>query len=264
MKAKKRKTEIESRALEVFKQGQVIFEDTCKLRRRKSYFVEITNPEWRRLFDEALDLLHYAGACQRVGRCMRLAIIHEQQWVGGMVLGSTFPNIDVRDRALGLKKFVESYKARRLKNPWARENRLYWQALQRIVNHARTFIFPMFQGQGLGTLAHSLLLTEGVQLWERKYGDIVYALDNLCDHGDSKLFAKNGWTLVGETKGYRSNRNSTFSQRVIKRRLKMVKNNVGLQPWPDGRRWLVWVKMINAEGLKDLEGKLKLVSPSHR
>ena len=253
MKTKKKERKINLRVFEVFERGQSIFEAACRLRKRKMYFVEVTNPEWRRLFDEALDLLHYAGACQRVGRCMRLAIIHERQWVGGIVLGSTFPNIDVRDRALGLKKFVKGFKSRGLGNPWARENQLYWKALQRVVNHARTFIFPMFQGKGLATLAHSLLLKEGVELWQKKYGDQVYALDNLCDHGDSKLFAKNGWTLVGETKGYRSDRKSVFSHRFVKHRLKMVRNNVGLQRWPDGRRWLVWIKLINPRALKDLE-----------
>jgi len=248
---------IERGIKQAFQRGQNIFQDIYRRQPQKTYFVEIKDSQWRKLFDYALGSLHYAGACQRVGRCMRLAIIHDGKWVGGIVLGSPFPNIEVRDRALGLKRFVENYKQRGLMSPWQRENKLYWKALQRIINHARTFIFPMFQGRGLATLAHRHLLTEGVQLWERKYKDPVFALDNLCDQGDSKLFARNGWTLVGETKGYRSAPNSVFSKRVIKQGFKGVKNNTGLQLWPDGRRWLVWVKVINPKGLKDLELSLR-------
>src|SRR5438067_13823761 len=89
-------------------------------------FVEVCDREWRKLFDEALDLVHYSHSCQRVGRCMRLAIIEDGQWVGGIVLGSTFPNILVRDKDVGLRKFVTNYKKRGLKNPWTRDNKLYW------------------------------------------------------------------------------------------------------------------------------------------
>src|SRR5437016_5066741 len=66
--------------------------------------IEVTDKSWRECFDAALDATHYAGACQRVGRCMRLAIVQSGEWVGGIVLGSTFPNIEVRDQYLGLKR----------------------------------------------------------------------------------------------------------------------------------------------------------------
>jgi hypothetical protein len=92
----------------------------------------------RGAFDEALDEVHYAGACSRVGRCMRLLIVENGQWAGGIVLGSTFPNIDVRDEALGLKRHVRNHHLRGLRSPWARENVPYWSRLQLVVNHART------------------------------------------------------------------------------------------------------------------------------
>src|SRR2546426_10124823 len=101
-------------------------------------FVEVLDCNWRKLFDEALDLVHYSQSCQRVGRCMRLAIVEHGQWVGGIVLGSTFPNILVRDEAVGLRKFVTNFRKRGLSNPWSRENKSYWRNLQRVVNHART------------------------------------------------------------------------------------------------------------------------------
>lgn len=222
-------------------------------------FLEVSSPEWRKAFDEALNQLHYARACHRVGRCVRLAIIFEGNWSGGLVLGSTFPNIDVRDRALGLRKLVLNYRERGLSNPWCRENVVYWKALQRVVNHARTFIFPSFRGKGLAIKAHRLLLTKGIKMWEQKYGDKVYALDNLCDTGDSKLFANNGWTFVGETKGYRSTSEKKFSARVENMGL-MVKTNAGLEEWPDGTRWEVWVKVISPAALEEIERRYGVLS----
>jgi hypothetical protein len=207
-------------------------------------FVEVTDKPWRQLFDQALDEIHYSGSCQRVGRCMRLAIIDHGQWVGGIVLGSTFPNIRVRDEALGLKQYVENYQERGLKSPWTRENTDYWTALQKIVNHARTFIFPRFQGAGRGIKSHSLLLTEGIALWKAKYKDDVQGLDTLCTHEDSRLFKDNGWTLVGRTEGYTSNPSAIFSKRAFKEEWRNIKNNVALKRIKGATRWFVWVRQM--------------------
>jgi len=206
-------------------------------------FVEVVDSYWRKLFDEALGLIHYSGSCQRVGRCMRLAVVEDGQWVGGIVLGSTFPNILVRDEAVGLRKFVTNYKKRGLKNPWSRDNKSYWRNLQRVVNHARTFIFPQFQGRGLGIRAHGLLLTEGVKMWEQKYRDRVYALDTLCTADESKLFLSNNWIRAGQTKGYSSNRGEVFSKpmKVLDDEKSGIKNNSALQKSESGTQWWVWV-----------------------
>jgi GNAT superfamily N-acetyltransferase len=207
-------------------------------------FVEVADSQWRKLFDEALDITHYAGSCQRVGRCMRLAIVENRNWVGGIVLGSTFANVLVRDEALGLRKYIENYKERGLTNPWNRNNHSYWKALQRIVNHARTFVFPEFQGRGIGIASHKLLLTEGIKLWEKKYRGKVYALDTLCTESDSKLFSKNGWTFAGQTKGYSSDPKKKFSNRLAKFKIETIgtRHNVGLSG--GSTKWMVWVRVL--------------------
>lgn len=207
-------------------------------------FIEISSKAWRLFYDEALDLIHYSGSVQRVGRCMRLAIVENGEWAGGIVLGSTFPNILVRDRAVGLRKFVKDYKDRGLSNPWSGENRLYWDNLQKVVNHARTFIFPKFQGMGLGIRAHAELLSSGVKMWENKYKDEVYALDTLCTADDSKLFLRNGWERAGQTKGFSSDRNKILSNAIgVKEdREAGIVNNVGLSP--GNTKWWVWVIQI--------------------
>ena len=204
-------------------------------------FVEIKDSQWLSLFDRALDEIHYAGSCQRVGRCMRLAVLEEDQWVGGIVLGSTFPNISARDEAFGLRQYLVGYKKRGLKSAWARENTPYWKTLQKIINHARTFIFPRFQGNGRGIRAHSLLLTEGVALWEAKYQDDVIGLDTLCTHSDSRLFKDNGWQLVGRTKGYTSDPSNVFSKEAFENDWEHIRNNVALKKTKGSTRWFVWV-----------------------
>jgi GNAT superfamily N-acetyltransferase len=206
-------------------------------------FLEVQDRQWRKLFDEALDLIHYSFSCQRVGRCMRLAIVENGEWVGGIVLGSTFPNILVRDEAVGLRKHVINYKKRGLKNPWTSANKPYWKNLQKVVNHARTFVFPQFQGKGIGIRAHALLLTEGVKMWEKKYRENVYALDTLCTADESKLFLANGWKRVGQTKGYSLDRSKVFSKSlgVIDDRERGIRNNGGLRRGQQPTQWWVWV-----------------------
>ena len=192
-------------------------------------------------FDSALDLTHYAGACRRVGRCMRLLILKEGQWAGGIVLGSTFPNIGDRDEALGLKDFIRNHHLKGLRSPWASENTDYWTRLQKVVNHARTFVFPRFQGQGIGVEAHRRLLSDGRQYWEARYRDRVAAFDTLCDAVDSKLFEKNGWNHVGLTAGFRSDPRRALVQRDNES--SALVNNVALRP--GSLRWQVWVRIID-------------------
>lgn len=192
----------------------------------------------RRAFDTAMTELHYAGRCQRVGRCMRLLIVDGATWVGGMVLGSTFPNIECRDEALDLKRHVRGTEERGLRSPWCSENRDYWKALQGVVNHARTFIFPSAQGRGVAIEAHRLLLDEGIVHWQSWYPGEVTAIDTLCDDADSGLFRRNGWTHVGHTKGYGSDRSTS----LVDDDGRGLKNNVALGR--NSRPWEVWVKEL--------------------
>jgi hypothetical protein len=190
----------------------------------------------RKEFDGALGSIHYAGACQRVGRCMRLLVVDGMHWVGGIVLGSTFPNIDCRDEALDLKRYVRGTRERGLASPWSAENTEYWSRLQSVVNHARTFVFPSAQGRGVGIEAHRLLLGVGIRQWKRRYPGPVAALDTLCDNRDSGLFRRNSWAHVGQTKGFGSDRTREFS---ASDRSEHLRNNVGLIR--NSRAWEVWV-----------------------
>lgn len=186
---------------------------------------------------------------------MRLTITFEGQWAGGMVLGSTFPNIRPRDEAFGLTKYVEGWKEKGLVSPWARENRDYWDRLQLIVNHARTFVFPALWGNGIGTAALSLLSTEGKRLWEERYGGPIYGFDTLAAHPTSRLFEDNGWTLVGRTQGYSRDRQKVFSKRASKEEWEDIKDNAGLTKDQDNTRWWIWVKVLRRFDEDDRDGE---------
>lgn len=233
----------EKRAEEIRLAGNDLLREQGRIPRQLG-FVVVDSPEMRRTFDEAAQEIHYSGACRRVGRCMRLAVVLDGEWIGGIVLGSTFPNIRPRDDAFGLTQFVKDWKERGLVSPWARENTAYWSGLQAIVNHARTFIFPKFQGKGLGIAAHALLLTEGVRLWEERYGGPIYGLDTLCTHPNSQLFARNGWTLVGRTKGYSRDPSKVFSRRAFEEEWRNIKDNAGLGLLEGNTKWWIWVKVF--------------------
>lgn len=211
---------------------------------KKLNFIVIKTPEMRYVFDEACEEIHYAGACQRVGRCMRLAITYHNEWIGGIVLGSTFPNIKARDEAFGLTKYTKGYKKKGLVSPWARENKAYWDRLQLIVNHARTFIFPKFQGNGLGIASLSLLLTTGRRIWEERYNVSICGFDTLCTHPTSRLFKDNRWKLVGQTRGYSRDPYKLFSKRAFKEEWKNIKDNAGLCKIKGNMQWWIWVKVF--------------------
>lgn len=203
----------------------------------------ITTPGFRRLADEACGALHHAGACRRVGRRLVLAIDCDGEWAGAMVLGSTFPAIAVRDEAFGLDVYARGWKQRGLVSAWASENREYWDRLQLIVNHARTFVFPSFAGQGIGIAAHSLLLSEGRRIWEEHYRHEIAGFDNLCDTPRSRLFAANRWVLVGQTKGYSRDPHEQLSRRLSHG---CGRDNAGLTTRAGATRWWVWTHVFTS------------------
>jgi len=206
------------------------------------HFMPIEDVSARHVFDQALDEVHYAGSCQRVGRCVRLAVTNGREWIGGVVLGSTFPNIAPRDDAFGLTKFIHNTRRRGLISPFASENKLYWSNLQKIVNHARTFIFPAFQGEGLGINVHALLLSQGRRIWQDRYGCEVYGFDTLCTHPKSRLFYENGWSLVGRTKGYTRDPETVLSsRRAFADEWRGIEENAGLSKLEGSMRWWIWV-----------------------
>jgi hypothetical protein len=222
--------------------GTEAIEAEGALRKRLS-FVPVRSSDGRHAFDKACERLHYAGSCHRVGRKMLLAVIKDGEWIGGIILGSPFPNLRPRDDAFGLTKHVSDWRARGLTSPWARENRAYWDRLQLVVNQARAFVFPQFRGTGVGVLAHSLLETEGRTLWEAEYGRLA-GFDTLCTEPNSRLFADNGWRLVGRTLGYTRDPETSLSQRVTTWKIDGVSDNAGLALTSTSTRWWIWVRVM--------------------
>jgi hypothetical protein len=212
---------------------------------RGLHLVPVVSRDLRDIFDEACNRIHYAGACRRVGRCLRLAVVHKGEWAGGTVLGSPFPNIGARDEAFGLTAFTRGYRERGLVSPWASENREYWDRLQGIVNHARTFVFPQFQGLGLGVRVVSMLPSEGREYWESAYAGPVVGFDTHCTSPTSRLFLDNGWELVGRTKGFSRDGKRVFSQRAAQAAV-TVRDNAALTRRRRNVRWWTWVLRLDS------------------
>lgn len=93
-------------------------------------------------------------------------------------------------------------------------------------------------------MAHRLLLTEGIRLWEARYGGPVLGLDTLCTHDNSRLFAENGWQLVGRTQGYTRDPQKVFSKRAFAQEWKNISDNAGLGMLEGSTRWWIWVNVL--------------------
>lgn len=234
------------KGLDVQVEGTEYLRAECRLP-RKLALVPVASQQAKQAFDSACAQLHYAGACRRVGRRMRLAVVHDGRWVGGIMLGSTFPNLRPRDDAFDLTKWVVSWRDRGLVSPWASENDQYWRRLQQVVNQARAFVFPNEAGGGLGIRAHALLETEGLHYWQSKY-ERAAGFDTLCDHANSRLFTENGWQLVGRTLGHSRDPESRLSRRVVEDGIR-VRDNAGLTERPNGTQWWVWVRVLRSTRL---------------
>jgi hypothetical protein len=221
---------------------QIYEERGVRLSRRLG-FHSVKTPGLRESFDLACQEMHYAGACRRVGRRLRLAVMKHGEWVGGIFLGSPFPNIKVRDDAFEISRFARGATERGLASAWASENRDYWERLQLIVNHARAFVFPQYRGGGLGVMMHRLLETEGRELWEERYGPLA-GFDTMCTDPNSRLFGENGWTLVGQTQGYSRDPSLVLSRRVAESKFRRISDNAALSRSSNSHRWWVWVRIL--------------------
>jgi hypothetical protein len=241
-------------------QGTDLIRSGWRLPRRVA-LVPLTSADERQAFDQACHLIHYAGACRRVGRLMRLAVMDKGHWVGGIVLGSTFPNLRPRDDAFGLTRWVVDWQARGLISPWASENSQYWGRLQQVVNQARAFVFPSAAGRRIGVRAHALLESEGLHYWQAKY-DRAAGFDTLCNRQTSRLFTANGWVLVGRTLGYSRDPGVRLSQRVEDGTMR-VRDNAALTAIPRGERWWVWVRVLRPTRLRSDTDALSPRAPRH-
>jgi hypothetical protein len=238
-------------ALDVLQaEGTELIREEWRLPKRLA-LVPVEHADARRVFDEACDHIHYAGACRRVGRLMRLAVMDRGRWVGGVALGSTFPNLRPRDDAFGLTRWVHDWQERDLVSPWASENVQYWSRLQQVVNQARAFVFPSEAGRRIGVRAHELLEGDGLYYWQAKY-ERAAGFDTLCNHSTSRLFTTNGWELVGRTLGHSRSPGTQLSQRVADGS-KRVRDNAALTPAPTGERWWVWVRVLRPTRLRTVQ-----------
>jgi hypothetical protein len=167
--------------------------------------------------------------------------MEQGRWVGGIVLGSPFPNVRPRDDAFGLTQYATNLRERGLSNAWERENRDYWGRLQLIANQARAFVFAEERGQGVAVRMHRLLETQGRRLWEARYGRLV-GFDTLCTESSSRLFSDNRWLRVGRTKGFSRDPSRQLSRRTASGEVPAVSDNAGLSG--GGYRWWVWVRIL--------------------
>lgn len=60
------------------KKGNVCIQKYSNLSNDLNFCI-VDTIEMRKLFDDSCNKIHYAGSCQRVGRCLRLAIVKNNE-----------------------------------------------------------------------------------------------------------------------------------------------------------------------------------------
>jgi hypothetical protein len=112
------------------------------------------------------------------------------------VLRNTIPHVTCRDQFFRLYSFRHGGRF-----PSARSK--YWQLLNQIVNIGRIFVFPEFQGMGIGISIVGLAETTAIAYWRDIYDSKVKGLDclDLATPKHAKIFTENGWAYLGRTTG---------------------------------------------------------------
>jgi GNAT superfamily N-acetyltransferase len=178
-------------------------------------------------FNQTLKHLHYAGACYPVGRFLRLMVFERDSWVGGFVLRGTIPHVTCRDKFFGLYRF-----RRRGRFPAARSG--YWRRLNEIVNIGRIFVFPEFQGMGIGAGIVRLASSCSKTYWKNMYDAPVRGLDclDLAPPQHARIFTDNGWQFLGLTTGHsRDGRAPSMGQSKSARHKKLPSLSKIHRPW---------------------------------
>ena len=149
--------------------------------------VRLIRAEERARFDQLIEEEHYLGNAQLVGQQLRYVAESQGQWVALLSWSAAAYKLKLREQWIG---WSQPQKKRRL---------------PLVVNNSRFLILKEFHIPNLASKVMKLVLERISSDWEQSYGHGVLIAESFVDQqlflGTS--YKVSGWTLLGQTQGYR-------------------------------------------------------------
>jgi hypothetical protein len=156
--------------------------------------VRLIRPEERAHFDQVLMAEHYLHCADLVGEQLRYVAEVGGQWVA--LLAWSAPAFRLKDREQWLG-WTNAQKRRRL---------------SLLANNSRFFVFPDRSVPNLASRVMKLCLQRLAADWQAAYGHPVLGVESFVDSQRFRgtCYKASGWTLLGQTQGYRRARQDYY------------------------------------------------------
>jgi hypothetical protein len=156
--------------------------------------VRLIQPEERPRFDQGLITEHYLHSAELVGEQLRYVAEVDGQWVALLAWSAAAFHLKDREQWIG---WTAAQKRRRL---------------SLIANNSRFLVLPEHSVPNLASRVMKLCLQRLATDWRQAYGHPVLVAESFVD---SQLFRgtcykASGWTLLGQTQGYRRARQDYY------------------------------------------------------
>ena len=156
--------------------------------------VRLIRPEEREPFDQIIVEDHYLHSAEFVGEQLRYVAEYQGQWVALMVWSAAAYKLKLREEWIG---WSDRQKSRRL---------------SLVVNNSRFFIPKAFHIANLASRVMKLNLDRLSSDWEQAYQHAVLITETFVDPEQFRgtTYKASGWTLLGQTKGFRRSREDFY------------------------------------------------------
>jgi hypothetical protein len=170
----------------------VITEETPGL--LKGVQIRLLQPEERERFDQLMGEQHYLGNAQLVGEQVRYVAEYQGQWVGLLAWSAGAYRLKLREEWIGW-------------NPSQKKRRL-----SLVANNSRFLVLEGWHEPNLASRLMKLCLQRLSQDWTQLYGHGVLVAESFVDPQQflGTCYKASGWTLLGQTQGYRRSRQDFY------------------------------------------------------
>jgi hypothetical protein len=166
-------------------------EEQCLL---ESVEIRLLKAEEREPFDQLMDQEHYLGNARLVGEQVRYVAEYKGQWVALLAWSAGAYRLKLREGWIG---WSPAQKKRRL---------------GLVANNSRFLILEGWHVSNLASRLMKLCLQRLSQDWTDLYGHGVLVVESFVDSQQflGTCYKASGWTLLGQTQGYRRSREDFY------------------------------------------------------